>query len=313
MFPLMTRLFCACLVVQYVSASKLRTKSITGKQDGPELSALHEVVGRDGVLLIEVERANRKSETNPKLNEVGIYPTIFPAVDVEDASPDTLRDGCLVKDEPACGSKAGVGCGHAVEQAIAESHRQALLKAESRNATWTAILEDDAVPVDPTEFNANFKKVWAQIPPETGLVRLGWCVLTHGKHSANSTSDSFFLLSGHMLGGCTTAYMVRRDFVRTVLGVFPCCAALDACFAWDLFLWPPNCGEEDTGKCWAQKYVMGIDAADSEKLTDGWTGFAQRGILAQDNRISHSIKSQDWMERQKSLRQQESYSGLLKK
>lgn len=298
----------ACLAVQYVKASVfLQTK-------GPEMSALHEVVGHDGVLVIRVDRGDRKSRTTPNLNKVGIYPTVVAAVDVESASRDALREGCLPQDERstsfACGGsdvpggREGLGCKEPVEQAIAASHRKALLQAQSRNATWTAIIEDDVVPILPEHFNTNFKDVWAQMPSGIGLVRLGWCPLRRGTHAQNvsSTSDHFDLVSGHGLGGCTTAYMVHRDFVPTMLGIFPCCTAVDACYALDLLLWPRDCGMEDTEKCWGQKYVMGIDTPNSVQLTKKWATFSQRGILAQDNIKSSSIKEKaridkDWRKR----------------
>jgi len=304
MLSVTAQLVSLCLMVQYVNASLLIPRAVENDrtQDGSELSALHDVVGRDGVLMIHLERGNRRNATNPRLHEVGIYPTISPALDVQLASPDTLRQGCLLHDKPgtslSCGvphirgGKVGSGCFLTVEQAIADSHRQALLTAQTRNSTWTAILEDDAVPVDPTAFNSNFKQAWAQIPPETGFVRLGWCEFKYREQSINFTFGSFLLVSGYQTGGCTHAYMVRHDFVPTMLGLFPCCSALDACFQYDLFKWPPRCGTENKGECWGHKYMMGIDTVDSEKLTEGWAPFRQRGILVQDNRKSVSIKNQ---------------------
>merc|ERR1719433_1850165 len=69
----------------------------------------------------------------------------------------------------------GGGCHDVVESAIADSHRRALLAAQARNETWTAIFEDDAVPVDAENWNENFQEVWAKVPQETLYVRLGWC------------------------------------------------------------------------------------------------------------------------------------------
>lgn len=298
--PVIAQLVSACLLAQYVSASLLRpgkTSHVT--QDESELSALHEVVGSDGVLVIHLERATREHAIYPRLNEVGIYPTTLAAVDVELASNDTLRQGCLPHGEAstsfACGGpdipggRAGDGCHTTIEQAIAESHRQALLAAQSRNSTWTAIFEDDAVPVSPKNFNTDFKRVWAQIPPETGLVRLAWCF----GHQKNGTFDNFRLVSGKEATGlCTTAYMVRRDFVPTLLGLFPCCTALDTCYEFDLYFRPPRCNTEGADKCWGQRYMVGIDALESEKLTEGWAAYPQQGILAQDNREAPSIRHQ---------------------
>jgi len=122
------------------------------------------------------------------------------------------------------------------------SHRRALLVAKDRNSTWTAIFEDDAVPVDQTNFNTNFRKVWGQVPEGVGYVRLGWCPFTHDEQTTNFTYDHFRLVSGLPVGGCTTAYMVHRDIIPTLLGLFPCCSSLDACLNSDLFATPSLCG-----------------------------------------------------------------------
>jgi len=284
-------------------SAKLLTASQSAQTE-PQVSALHDVVGQDGVLMIHLERGGRTMKASQRLSEVGVTATKFPAVDVDLASNESLRQGCLLRHEPgtsftckgeldAPGGRPGEGCFFTIEQAIAESHRQALLKAQNRNATWTAIMEDDAVPIDQTSFNANFKKIWAQVPPQVGFVRLGWCIFDpRYDHEliTNYTYKNLRLVSGYRTGACLTGYMVRRDFIPTVLRLFPCCTALDTCFEFDLFKWPPRCGQEGAAPCWGQKHMMGIDLVDSAAQTAGWATFGQRGIVAQDNRKEGSGK-----------------------
>jgi len=306
---LMQLTLCSTYVVQAVGVLVLRStlETIERAEEPPLLSALHEVVGHDGVLMIHLDRIGRKQATNPRLHEVGIYPTIFPAVDVDTTSPDDLREGCIsAKDasHEACKDRSGYGCHLTIEQAIAESHRRALLVAKDRNSTWTAIFEDDAVPVDQTNFNTNFRKVWGQVPEGVGYVRLGWCPFTHDEQTTNFTYDHFRLVSGLPVGGCTTAYMVHRDIIPTLLGLFPCCSSLDACLNSDLFATPSLCGQNNTRRCWGQEYLMGIDTLGSISLTKGWASFVQNGILVQDNRKSKSIKHR-WKVNRKRKRAQQ--------
>jgi len=261
-------------------------------------SALHDVVGHDGVLVIYLERAERHEYT--ELNKVGIYPKTFPAVDALTASPDELSQGCYPKQNDSHRCKGpGEGCRKPVIQAIAESHRQALLAARERNSTWTAILEDDAVPVDPVHFNRNFKEVWSRVPEGVGIVRLSWCPLLRKDRFDKHTYfayDSFRLVDSltnhrngrYWTGGCTTGYMVHHDFIPTVLSIFPCCAALDACLDLELFHSPLACNEDNKTKCWGQEHMMGLDIQDSGSKTRPWRKLLQNGILAQDNRVSKS-------------------------
>jgi len=55
------------------------------------------------------------------------------------------------------------GCRSKTEQAITDSHRRALQAAmERNNSEWTAILEDDVVPLHPGYFDASFKEAWPE-------------------------------------------------------------------------------------------------------------------------------------------------------
>jgi len=145
-----------CLLAQLKLTAGLesrRTKQTSVRvlkgQRNPPMGSLHDVVGPDGVLLIHLERSNRTQ--HEELNSAGIYPTLIAATDAKTAAPEDLRNGCLShfeEDTPlrctgfdrSPGGTRGEGCMNPTEQAIAESHRQALLAAQRRNATWTAIL-----------------------------------------------------------------------------------------------------------------------------------------------------------------------------
>jgi len=275
-----------------------------------EWSALHEVVGIDGVFMIQQIGAAGEQTTGAALNEVGIYPMLIPALDVENARVDELRDGChssfdaettkfCKEPKPGNNTVPVKGCEYPIEQAFAESHRRALLVANSRNATWTAIIQSNAVPVDPTTFNKNFQQVWEQVPEDVYFVRLGWCSFGNIEQHTSFNYGSFRLIddmairgSSYYTGGCNTAYMIHRDVIPTFLGLFPCCSALDACLEDQLFRWPPGCGQISASKCWGQRHMMGIDISGSESLTAGWAPFAQHGILVQDERKMEPTESE---------------------
>lgn len=190
-------------------------------------SALHEVVGPDGVLMLYVERAGRK--VYKALNEVGIYPTMVSAVDYKTATPAELREGGLTQDDHDERCDQGIGHNHKpVVQAISASHLKAIRMAKERDYEWTAILEDDAVPINTPNFDRNFREVWSKVPNETGYVRLSWCPLIGEdmleKHTYYAY-DNLRLIDYQLdktdgsfaTGGCTTAYMVRRNFIPRIL------------------------------------------------------------------------------------------------
>jgi len=314
-----------CLLAQPELATSLEThrtsrtssvRTMKGQQHPPS-GSLHDVVGPDGVLLIHLERAGRTEHR--KLNEVGIYPTLLPATDALNATPEDLNRGCLSHFESDTASRCtgfdrmpggtrGDGCMNPTEQAIAESHRQALLAAQARNSTWTAILEDDVIPNDPEHWNENFKKLWSQVPPEVGFVRLGWCTFPQdeGEIQKNTFAqvDNWRIINEmttvrdgwYHSGGCTTGYMVHRDTLPMVLRLFPCCGPMDACFEHELFYWPPFCRHVNKVECWGKQHMMGLDVIGTEDATGGWTSMTQNGILVQDNRKSGSTQA-SWEER----------------
>jgi len=235
------------------------------------VSFLHQVVGMDGVLMLSLPRDNfeRFNYAQSMLRKVGITPTKFLAIDANDATPQVLDQGCIIggSSEHTCGAalapwNTSTGCISKVEQAIAESHRQALTAALYReHENWTAIFEDDAVPVLPEvgAWDSELKRIWLELPEEVGMIRLGWCEPSlnvsenwtgyGGNWTDNWTND--LDNSGHLpreeigtfmwtrtatrIGGCTTAYMVHKRIIPDLLRIFPCCSALDSCLEWDYF------------------------------------------------------------------------------
>lgn len=197
----------------------------------------------------------------------------------------------------ACEGRTGTGCASVNEQAVAESHRRALVAAMEREREWTAILEDDVVPVRPESWSNEFEKTWKQVPEHIKMVRLSWChfpaevawaTLAHDRfgeegdfHLANWTGYTWDTGRHYNPGLCTTAYMVHRDIIPEMLELFPCCSAVDSCYLYDFFVkgW-------DTGTPRGVEVMMHLDAEGSTDYAQGFQmpDMAQGGVLVQDTR-----------------------------
>jgi len=279
----------------------------------PWQRGLHAVVGKDGVLMISLRRGRDRFDfTSKKLaDEAWIFPTYFEGTDGKD--PQTPIEQL----ESACPNNCSVDVsnptsGRAI-QALEDSHRRALLAAQQREDPhpWTAILEDDAVPVswgNREEWIQAFEKAWAQIPPETRVVRLGRCVIKHwitpqlpsqfGMQTrivADANPYPFQLTSftgfndTYSAGGCTTAYLVHRDFIPEMLEIFPCDCSLDCCLAGRLYNIKKNGSNEPRG----MEVMLNMDMkttadealAEAQRVgkEDGFYGeVMQFGVLKQD-------------------------------
>jgi hypothetical protein len=214
-------------------------------------SSFHKVVGKDGALLLTLKRMpNRAAFASQELAKAGITTTEFLATDNQEP-PGTLSQGCgKVSDPSACGEG---GCINSAEQAIALSHQRALQAALERNEEWTAIFEDDAVPVVPNgvDWDAEFGKAWKRLPKTAKVVRLGWCQAWYHqamyKEPTSAEGGVFQWMqfpNGNLLsvqgsttpvGGCTHAYMVHKSIIPSMLSIFPCCCAVDCCMEYGYF------------------------------------------------------------------------------
>lgn len=223
---------------------------------------LHSVVGEDGVLMISLPRLrDRFTHSSSKLAEIGIYPRMFPGTDghssnLDQTVLDSTIDWNLAKQTlgvVARPVKHGIQNSSASRafQALAFSHRNALIFAQQRSSNWTAIFEDDAVPTpvpgldNPVSWATAFESVWALLPPQASFVRLGYCQL-RAKATVNSqvglvsrtyrSGGKFRVtrytgkLGKYESGGCTTAYVVRKDVIPQMLSLFPCPCTLDCCW-----------------------------------------------------------------------------------
>jgi hypothetical protein len=190
-------------------------------------------------------------------------------------------------------------------QALADSHRRALIAAQDRNYTWTAILEDDAIPMDedfPENWPEAFEQIWEKLPKVARFVRLGYCnpsgrpnylVNTFIKGSPFRMTNWLGYLTpdkngwyGYMPGMCTTAYMVHKEVIPELLKIFPCSGQIDGCYlGWFGHPWK---GEHESK---GFKVLYNIETnkpvekayADAKQLHGGFgQGVGQFGVLKQD-------------------------------
>lgn len=272
--------------------------------------SLHEVVGNDGVLVISLERKPERFEyVARKLATAGIHAVKFPATDVADASWMELDRGCLSSDHPdvmrVCKStfdKRGAwGCSEKAVQAIAESHRRALLAAQQRDSQWTAILEDDVVPIKPERWDQAFHKAWSKVPPESKIVRLSWCMIVDKQRdTAKIYADTgdFVLAKWVGLddatyhpGLCTGGYIVHKSIIPELLNLFPCCTAVDACY-FDL----AERMVDSSGEFRGMEVMISMQAHESRDLIETMTSdpwLAQHGVMYQDRGMMLSTR-EEW-------------------
>lgn len=283
----------------------------------PPYSSLHDVVGKDGVLMITLENTEhpntRVTNAVQGLLAGGIYPTPFPATNGHLSNKSELSAACKHTSEPdsaewcPANDKIGMGCRSMVEQAVTDSHRRALIKAGDRDADWTLIIEDDVVPLFPESFSEKFAKAWEKVPEETQIVRLGWCTfeVDHGPIEYRNDTievDDLQLVSFmqwtdywqdpapklYYAGGCTTGYMVKKQIVPEILSIFPCCCPIDCCLEWHVYYakghndapWDPR----------GHQVMMSMDIAGSREASEGYARFNQSGLLVQDNRGFESTR-----------------------
>lgn len=197
--------------------------------------SLHRTVGKDGVMMISSPRNKQKSDySKAKLSEVGIYPRMFWATDYLD--PNTSQES-LEKawDFTAIPIHANLRTPSQRRwtAAVADSHRRALEQAQGRRETWTAILEDDVVPIlangmTGTGWIASFESAWDQLPPRARLVRLGFCSLFGPRAERFVYANAYdFVITNKLDGLCTTGYIVHKDAIPVLLSSFPMANPVD--------------------------------------------------------------------------------------
>lgn len=255
------------------------------------ISFLNHVVGNDGVITITLERKPERFEFSAgQLAAGGVLATSFAATDGYIADDSQLSRGCLLNTTSeahmTCGARPGLtfGCRHKAEQAIAESHRRALTAASLRKSSWTAILEDDVVLVDPVQWDSNFRSAWSELmrmKPDTQIVRLQWCsVLPHPDYTESSPFAQVgnFILSVwtfNQSAQCTGGYMVRKDVLPEILSFFPCCNPVDNCFYYKL----------QNSKVGIEGKVINMAVRDSRQVIEDATNdehwFGQHGVMYQ--------------------------------
>jgi hypothetical protein len=207
--------------------------------------------------MISLKRSQQRYQHSSEklLQNAFIHTTLFPATDGKDPSVTQaeLERACTKN----CGLKS-TEHGRAFAS-LAHSHMRAIESAGQRTSSeWTAILEDDAVPIliqhvvaqgVPIPSNVMwveaFEKAWAQMPPQAKFVRLGYCHIympnePPSKHNfvVNKIADAgVFKMSNwsgvgdaYTAGGCTHAYLVHKSIIPQLLGQFPCQSSLDSCY-----------------------------------------------------------------------------------
>mmetsp|Transcript_31754 Transcript_31754/g.69396 ORF Transcript_31754/g.69396 Transcript_31754/m.69396 type:complete len:459 (-) Transcript_31754:120-1496(-) len=275
--------------------------------------SLHSVVGADGAVMIALQREGserRSLRAMDALAAAGIFPWEMAATEAARAPSAQLKLTCpLESDEGSAGWCADMGresqpgCQSQIEQAVADSHRRALLAALKRDQSaspWTAILEEDVLPVLADGFDDAFAKAWSKVPAEAKLVRLGWCTfesdLGQIDDEALDENGSFKLVrkrwwtdgegsKHYYTGGCSSAYIVHRSLISEMLKIFPCCCAFDCCLESQLFYAPSKLGESgEFGRWRGHDIMIDIDLRSGGHFGSG-SDFNQSGILIQDNRI----------------------------
>jgi len=260
-------------------------------------SSMHDVVGPDGVLMISrAGDIKRFAFSEEHLGTAGVRPSKLLATDGSCASETALEKGCVGQTGPYGAwckhtKRTGNGCAYKAEQAIADSHRRALLVAQERQQhNWTLITEDDAVLVRPQRWDKAFEKAWKKIPSATRIVRLSWCMPGTASDIIQPTltdTGEFNLIrwhgyqTGYRAGGCTTSYMVHREVIPEMLGLFPCCCPVDCCFENDMYNRVTGSSRSETR---GMELMISIDGWGSEGYIkeherQGWG--TQYGVMTQ--------------------------------
>lgn len=282
----------------------------------PQLGSLHQVVGQDGVLLLTSATKTQGEQhalqdTLQALRKASIEP--LPMWAGASQTPGTLQLSCPLQTNSgtanwcqAMGKVGQPGCADAAEQGRVDAHRQAWLAAINRApktwSHWTAILEDTVRPVDPDSFNSNFEKAWARVPKTAKLVRLQYCsdqdddanfstvwqdTTVRGASVLNARWWTDTAGDRHYFAGdCMAGYLVHRTLLKELLGMFPCCCALECCLQQEVLFRlaknPRSAQSDSEMKRWrATEIMVDLDMEGSGELSaDLVPGIVQGGLFA---------------------------------
>lgn len=283
-------------------ASVERHRSIeltSGDQDQEDLQkipddhvrrGLHRVVGGDGVLMISLPRGEERANySKNKLSEVGIDARIFTGTDGRNpfVSKEEVLDKVIHFRNDSWYSTHDGSNESRWAAALADSHMRALQEAQRRQENWTAIVEDDVIPIlaenmTGTEWLEAFEAVWDTVPPTARFVRLGYC-WSPGLGRDIVANAGHFMVTTLMKQGyharqpgiCTTGYVVHKDAIPDLLSAFPCDITLDVC--WNLHL-SSNISSHGSAIIADRIGLFNIEV----NFTDSQEGLHQYGILKQD-------------------------------
>lgn len=243
-----------------------------------KLSFLHDLVGRDGVKVISLDRKPERFEYSASaLAQGGVFATSFSGTDYMNATDERL----------ALGSSSNLMW----NQAVADSHRRALIAASFRRVAWTLILEDDVALIDPPRWNDAFIAAWNKImekAPDTKIVRMSWCMKVPPDKDTNelfADAGEFILTKWtavdkkpYFIGQCTGGYMVHQDIVPEMIKLFPCSGAVDNCY----LEWLDENLED--GQPRGMHIMVNLAVKDDRNKTAAASGYdhGQHGILYQD-------------------------------
>lgn len=266
---------------------------------------LDEVVGRDGVLRLALpqtspDRANFAEEVLAAA-EIGMLSNL-PVTNATQAEQEHFQQSCPLQTVSgttewcAANGKVGPGCTDGEAQATVDLHRRALFAASQRSHDWTAILEDDLMPVHPSEWGTNFRKAWMKIPSEVRIVRLTRCTSEKDvgpvrKRNTTIFAGNFQIVdwpfwtdsnsdARYYVGGCTAGYIVHKDIIPEILAMFPCCCAFSCCIEKQFFLAPGQGGKRFRG----EEIMTNLDHWDARLYANNHATYTEEGVLMKDIR-----------------------------
>lgn len=247
---------------------------------------LHRVVGKDGVFMISLPRGGERANySKKKLSEVGIDARIYTGTDGRSTSvTQEVLDKVIDFHTPMNDSWYKTAAGYNESRwaaSLGDSHMRAWQEAQRRQENWTAILEDDVIPIvaenmTGTEWLEAFEAAWDKVPPTAKLVRMGYCWAPGLKRNIIANVGRFMVTTmGPTPGICTTGYLVHKDAIPDLLPMFPCPITLDVCLAMHLVSYPEGSSISVADRIGLANIERTFEVDEEERIF-------QYGILKQD-------------------------------